>query len=330
MWGCGYNLHTLEAREHAVRKVQDKEPESNLMSGSDTMTNELNKEAKDCFILNPESTFPLTLYCATSIAKKIKSSMEKNKDKGPSTAADAVFRILARERIKCKEVMDYINTYGPIYRQNLNRAKVEINYETLPEQEQLDTYPLIQDKALKNLQVATDASAMLFEYDTNDEYSINFALEGYDADLLETYFEYKKKKTSLFKVAAKSRPHLNNRFKRMVKLNIAEEVSSEGQFRLLPLPATFTPIAIQKIQRALAYYRDVAYLLSTTFLFSNDLSMWDDTLRMGIIKGWKVSCIGDNRTCEYCKKEGEKIFPTEAPPKLPLHLGCRCVLIPET
>lgn len=295
------------------------------------MTNELNKEEKDCFILNPKSTFPLTLYCATSeIAKNIKSSMEKNKDKGPSSAADAIFPILVRERLKCKEVMDYINTYGPRYRQNLNQAKNEINWETLPEQEQIDTYPLIQNKALKKLQVTTDASAMLFEHDTHDEESINFALVGYDPDLLETYFEYEGKKTSIFKAAAKSRPHLNNRFKRMVKLTIAEEVSSEGQFRLLPLPATFTPVAIQKIKRALAYYRDVAYLLSTTFLFSNDLSVWDDTLRMGIIKGWKVSCIGDDRTCEYCKKESEKIFPTEAPPKLPLHLACRCILVPET
>lgn len=46
-----------------------------------------------------------------------------------------------------------------------------------------------------------------------------------------------------------------------------------------------------------------------------------------LFKGWEFSSVSDDRRCPTCAAMEGKRFPVSAPPKLPLHIGCRCMMI---
>lgn len=45
------------------------------------------------------------------------------------------------------------------------------------------------------------------------------------------------------------------------------------------------------------------------------------------VKGWQVDAISDQLTCRECKKRNRKLFPANAPPAAPFHVGCRCTVV---
>lgn len=42
--------------------------------------------------------------------------------------------------------------------------------------------------------------------------------------------------------------------------------------------------------------------------------------------GWRISPVGDGRTCPCCRRMEEKKYPKDQYPKTPLHIGCRCTV----
>lgn len=50
----------------------------------------------------------------------------------------------------------------------------------------------------------------------------------------------------------------------------------------------------------------------------------------GFIVGWEISIIDDTRCCQLCRDAARRRYPSGQPPRVPLHLACRCLLSPIT
>lgn len=50
----------------------------------------------------------------------------------------------------------------------------------------------------------------------------------------------------------------------------------------------------------------------------------------GFIVGWEILVIDDVRCCRHCRNAATRRYPAKQPPRVPLHLACRCTLSPVT
>jgi hypothetical protein len=76
------------------------------------------------------------------------------------------------------------------------------------------------------------------------------------------------------------------------------------------------------------YIKVVSELIAHTYYFSKTAkSDRQEYLEdREIFKGWKIDSVGDDSCCPMCLEESKKDFSKGRPPKLPLHIGCRCGL----
>ncbi len=76
------------------------------------------------WILNPEASFPLTIYGASKAEiKRIHSTLEAVKESGDDRPLRDLFFLFFQDRCYCKEIEDYIEASAPIYNQRFEEAR---------------------------------------------------------------------------------------------------------------------------------------------------------------------------------------------------------------
>lgn len=74
------------------------------------------------FILNPQSTFPLTIYGIDQfIAVKLKEVLDDGYSQYPRDTVQKVMPIFAQHNAWCREVDEYVKKFRPIYLQNIEK-----------------------------------------------------------------------------------------------------------------------------------------------------------------------------------------------------------------
>ncbi len=104
---------------------------------------------------------------------------------------------------------------------------------------------------------------------------------------------------------------------------LEKKVAWRELFELAPLPHEFSEIDIDRVSAYWRHARAVADLLQHTYMMAA-YSLRDVGRDDG--RGWEVLPAPD--ACPACKRAEQKRYSKGAPPPTPLHVGCRCSIVP--
>jgi hypothetical protein len=113
-----------------------------------------------------------------------------------------------------------------------------------------------------------------------------------------------------------------------IRERVRSRVAFRELFQLRPLPAEFASVDLERISQAWAYAEQVAKLLGHTYTMAayatRRLQGYRDAA--GVVQGWMVQVESD--ACPYCKRAVTTGNTAGHPPLVPLHIGCRCSMLP--
>ncbi len=113
--------------------------------------------------------------------------------------------------------------------------------------------------------------------------------------------------------------------------NIGKHVSTRSIFKIKPLPKKFENIDLDKLSASWSYIKEYIKLLSDTYRDSQR-STEDIKGDKSWIKEFRVEKHEDyvpDFICQRARKECDKKYNKNRPPKLPFHVGCNCDLRTE-
>lgn len=150
--------------------------------------------------------------------------------------------------------------------------------------------------------------------DILETFSLN-DLNSFTKDTLAEPFKRKNKAIEHILSMPNIKEQLNNR------------IAYREFFQLKALPGDFSHIDLRKVSNAWKYSSEVSFLIAHTYCLSN-MSRVNTQYKDYDINGhWQISCTPDDFTCSFCKDRVKNTYPNKKPPFVPLHMGCRCVLL---
>lgn len=337
------------------------------------------------WVLNPKSTFPLTIYgIDQSTAEEVKRLLDEGCSLGTYAHAHTLIPIVARSNLRCKEVDQYIKKFKPLYLQSLGELKQSsAEWATASEKDREDLLTSFRQEAIESLDVQPYCDLeTLFEGEPTDVTIDDALIDKYGYENLQLYLRYAGK---LDKVRVIPANHYERKgFEKLVALGLAvrgsdipfsailetlklkqmkelvadlnpppfrrkaqaiefllsvpnikertgKVVAFRELFQLQPLPDDFSDIDLNQISAGWKYVSEIAILLAHTYVTSGYSSQKGEQYQDDIsyISGWELSPVGDDATCPYCKRAATKIYPKNEPPRVPLHIGCRCSVLPK-
>lgn len=113
------------------------------------------------------------------------------------------------------------------------------------------------------------------------------------------------------------------------KARVVRAVPLEDYFQLSPLPPELAHLDLHRAASAWRYVREVAALLVETYTRGYDVIEQKQhyLAHEAEMSGWKIGTAAE--ACPYCKRSAERIYPLSQAPRIPLHLGCQCQLLPH-
>ncbi len=154
------------------------------------------KELYNPIVINPKSTFELTLYNANQ--KEIKKVIQILKDDNIWNKEKYLLPLFTAHNIKCKEIEDYISKYKPQYHKFIEQAKVNSDeYKSASEMDKLDIENEFKDEAINNLYERADCDLdILFEGSEIPETIDDELIQEYGFETISKYigFSYRKDK----------------------------------------------------------------------------------------------------------------------------------------
>jgi len=117
-----------------------------------------------------------------------------------------------------------------------------------------------------------------------------------------------------------------------IKERLARVLTLRELFQIKPLPIDFAGLDLSKITNAWRYAHEVAWLITHTYMSAGYTvsSKRGDEEDLKYVSGWEVSCADEETSCAMCRRVSSKGFPKNRYPRVPLHLGCRCVVLSKT
>ena len=103
---------------------------------------------------------------------------------------------------------------------------------------------------------------------------------------------------------------------------LQKEISFRELFLLQPLPADLSYINLDEVSASWQYAKEISSLLIRTFQAS--VYSKERTDDISFARGWEVSTVD---ACPYCQRQAERTYTKNKPPKMPFHIGCKCVAI---
>lgn len=205
------------------------------------------------WILNIESTFPLTIYGGEkAVAEELRRLLDSTITLDLKRSTKQILPFINQHNIRCREVDKYIEDFKPLYLKKVDRLIKKPPAEYI-------TPDMNEEEALEEIKfIAAD------------------------------------------------------------DLDIVPDTDTVSLFEGPP----------EKFNDALA---DILCLTYTHghYAFCRQKQM-NDPATLEIIKHWRISAIEDGRTCKLCRKAARRKYPKTEYPKTPLHLGCRCCVVPIT
>lgn len=106
---------------------------------------------------------------------------------------------------------------------------------------------------------------------------------------------------------------------------LKNSVALREQFQLRPLPPEFSGIDLSAVAAGWRRVRAEAELMAHTYLFGNSAFSQIASGRE-YAKGWQI--IATDNSCSVCKHAAARKYSKNQPPRVPVHIGCRCAIVP--
>jgi hypothetical protein len=145
----------------------------------------------DGWILNPLSTFPLTIYGVDKdTAAEIKSLLDEGYSRGSYTAEALLAPIIARSNLRCKEVEQYVKKFRPLYEKKIEELKrASPEWATASDKDKEDLLMSFRSEAIESLDVQPDCDIVtLFECEPADATIDDALIDRYGWHSLQLYF----------------------------------------------------------------------------------------------------------------------------------------------
>lgn len=84
-------------------------------------------------------------------------------------------------------------------------------------------------------------------------------------------------------------------------------------------------VDLKQISGAWRYAYEYAFTLVHTYLQGENRNQYQSY--GSYIGGWQL--LADNEACPYCKRAATKTYSKNKYPKVLLHIGCRCSILPR-
>ena len=153
-----------KTRRQSVQRVETNIPDPEVIvtvrtspSGSfdDPDTGSIIPAQHGGWILNPKSTFPLTVYgIDQSTANECKRLLDEGYSKGTYDHARSLLPIIARSNLRCREIDEYVATHKPRYLKKIAELKRSSpDWASASERDQEDLLETFREEAIESLDV---------------------------------------------------------------------------------------------------------------------------------------------------------------------------------
>lgn len=159
----------------------------NPNTGSVTMTHD------GGWILNPTSTFPLTIYGVDQqIADELKKLLEAGYSLGTYAHARTIVSIIARSNLRCKEIDDYVKKFKPQYFSRIEELKQSSGeWRSASVRDQDDLLVSFREQAVESFDIRPYCDLeTLFECEPTDATIDDALIDRYGYDNLQLYLRY--------------------------------------------------------------------------------------------------------------------------------------------
>jgi TM2 domain-containing membrane protein YozV len=149
------------------------------------------------------------------------------------------------------------------------------------------------------------------------------------AQTLKTLNKIAKKEEGHFKRKQKAVDYLKENPKLLD--NIGKHASTRSMFKIKPLPEKFKNIDIESLSTSWSYVKEYINLLTDTYRDSESCTE-DIKGDKSWVKEFRVEKHEDfvpDFICQRARKECDKKYSKNRPPKIPFHVGCNCNLRAE-
>jgi hypothetical protein len=355
---------------------------SPLSSGDYPDTGPVTAAPDGGWILNPKSTFPLTVYgIDLPTAQQLKSLLDRGYFLSTDEQAKTLVPLFVRFNLRCKEVDEYMRKFKPRYFKRLEQLKRSSpEWASASELDREDLLVGFRQLAIDSLEVRPGVCdlAALFETEPQDASLDDALIDRFGFENLEFYFRYAGNVKKVHKIPAHHRDR--ERFERLAKAGLAvrgEDVplsdilralslkelqqlvadlespkfrkkadainflmslpdirarltkvlAFRELFQLSPLPPEFSHINLERISASWYYAYQVAMLVAHTYIAAGEATSKQREYEGDVVAGWELLC--DEDCCTYCKGAAAKAYSNTQRPKVPFHIGCRCMVVPK-
>jgi hypothetical protein len=111
-----------------------------------------------------------------------------------------------------------------------------------------------------------------------------------------------------------------------LKERLNKNISFRSLFQLQLLPEKFANIDLEKVSLSWQYAHIISELIVETYFLAEYSMQQHRDINDGFLKGWQI--VSDDDCCPHCKRAATKNYSKNQFPKVPLHIGCKCNVMP--
>lgn len=217
----------LASNEHKKHKTQVFEPKieipvSKLSSfPSDIPDTGHLTYSDDGWILNPRSSFPLTVRgIDQGTAEELKKLLDTGYSLGTYAHARTILPIIFRSNFRCKEIEEYIIKFKPQYLRTIEKMKESsIEWGSASDNDREDLLCDFRNEAIQSLEVRPYCNLeTLFEYGPHDDV-LDDLVNRFGFEIVQLYLRYSGKVGKINVISADHRDRKG--FEKMVELGLA-------------------------------------------------------------------------------------------------------------
>ncbi len=257
------------------------------------------------WVLNPDTPFPLTILGVDEqLALKLKDLLDQTETVHAGGLFNSVAAMVAQTGLRCKEIEDYVANFR----------------ESFAEDAELDVAPYCDLDSLfngKRLDTTLGASVVA----------------RYGFDNLRFYCRHLKMIDTPRPIPISHRDR--ERFEELTRVGLAtigppitKAGKSGDSFKLNTLKES---INLDDLGSWLKLCTTIAELITLTYYSSSvpttQIALYDkNPLIQNELRGYEIVTVRDDCTCPFCARMDGKKYPAKSRPKVPFHLGCRCIV----
>ncbi len=303
------------------------------------------------WILDPKSTFPLTLFGATKeVVLDLKVLLDESCVRSWHDLLPKISGFLSQANLRCREIETYIQTQKDIYFQKIKELKESSpEWQNSLENDRLDLLDEFRRVAIEHLRVRPQANLkVLFEGQPRDMTIDDKLIGKYGYDVIVFFLRHVSDRGKVYVIPADHYERRNwekltelglaNRGDNIQLISILSALTLREMTELvndLQVPTfhrkakaveflSTVPDIEQRVQRKLAY-RQLFQVKALPAEFAKHRLRYSEM--GGLLSSWRILASGG--ACPFCIEQSKLAFAADKPPVVPLHIGCRCQVSPN-